>query len=481
MTLVRSAENLNLEKKLREKGRDNISADNWIYDNGQGIVSAGNFFRLGFFTPNGNITQDRRYIGIWYCNSPEVIVWVANQEVAILSNVSRAFGETLWESFKHTTDTFLPGMKMDENLNLTSWMSDEDPAPGNFSFRLDGKVGGGYSIMKFGLKPYWRSGGESANSFIPLKMSTSAALLLSGSTNNTSKQASSSRLLMQSNGEIQYLSWDSGKMRWLLLRSGPRGRLVDVNQTLLIIICHSARVCLDSEYFSSPPSAGNQLRSRKHPTSRGVTISISVILSVTLLCIITFISCRRLVAKRKDRNIEQYPALQFYDNNDSMGQDNHFREDGEKDLGVPFFELESIVAATHNFSQAYKLGEGGFGPVYKGKLPGGEEIAVKRISSSSGQGLMEFKNKVLLIAKLQHRNLVRLLGYCMKGNEKILLYEYMSNKSLDAFIFDTKLSMLLNWKTRFDIILGVARVVIWLQNNRKGRPSQIYASYNIVC
>ncbi|KAL4620262.1 hypothetical protein ACB092_06G140600 [Castanea dentata] len=81
------------------------------------------------------------------------------------------------------------------------------------------------------------------------------------------------------------------------------------------------------------------------------------------------------------------------------------------------------------------LDRGGYAPVYKGTFLGGQEMAVKRLSSASGQGLQEFKNEVVLIAKLQHRNLVRLRGYCIKGDEKILLYEYMPNKSLDSFIF----------------------------------------------
>ncbi|KAJ0866583.1 putative protein kinase RLK-Pelle-DLSV family [Helianthus annuus] len=99
------------------------------------------------------------------------------------------------------------------------------------------------------------------------------------------------------------------------------------------------------------------------------------------------------------------------------------------------FSLYEVARATGNFSVSNKIGQGGFGPVYKGVLKDGREIAVKRLSETSQQGLDEFKNEVICIAKFQHRNLVKLLGYCVHQNELILIYEYMANKSLDWFLF----------------------------------------------
>ncbi|XP_043704129.1 cysteine-rich receptor-like protein kinase 10 isoform X2 [Telopea speciosissima] len=87
------------------------------------------------------------------------------------------------------------------------------------------------------------------------------------------------------------------------------------------------------------------------------------------------------------------------------------------------FDFSEVLSATNNFADVNKIGEGGFGEVFKGKLPNGQEIAVKRLSRDSRQGAKEFKNEVVLVAKLQHRNLVRLLGFCLEGEEKILIYD----------------------------------------------------------
>ncbi|QHO32409.1 G-type lectin S-receptor-like serine/threonine-protein kinase [Arachis hypogaea] len=136
---------------------------------------------------------------------------------------------------------------------------------------------------------------------------------------------------------------------------------------------------------------------------------------------------------------------------------------------LPLFALPTISMATSNFWIENKIGQGGFGPVYKGKLSDGRQIAVKRLSRSSGQGVTEFINEVKLIAKLQHRNLVRLLGCCIQGQEKLLIYEYMANGSLDSFIFDHTKGKLLSWPHRFHIILGIARGLLYLHQDSRLR------------
>ncbi|KAM0016046.1 putative protein kinase RLK-Pelle-DLSV family [Helianthus debilis subsp. tardiflorus] len=99
------------------------------------------------------------------------------------------------------------------------------------------------------------------------------------------------------------------------------------------------------------------------------------------------------------------------------------------------YNFSTLRGATDNFSEDNKLGQGGFGAVYKGKFGDGCEIAVKRLATDSRQGDIEFKNEVLLVAKLQHRNLVRLLGFSLEGSERLLIYEFLYNESLDKFVF----------------------------------------------
>ncbi|XP_061998829.1 G-type lectin S-receptor-like serine/threonine-protein kinase At1g61490 [Rosa rugosa] len=129
------------------------------------------------------------------------------------------------------------------------------------------------------------------------------------------------------------------------------------------------------------------------------------------------------------------------------------------------YDFDTMLTATDNFSITNKLGQGGFGPVYKGILQDGKEIAVKRLSSSSGQGIEEFKNEMLLISNLQHKNLVRMMGCCIKEDEKLLVYEFMPNKSLDTFLFDPMRRGELDWDRRFNIIQGVARGLLYLHHD----------------
>ncbi|KAL5195001.1 Cysteine-rich receptor-like protein kinase 25 [Glycine soja] len=191
--------------------------------------------------------------------------------------------------------------------------------------------------------------------------------------------------------------------------------------------------------------------------SPGTIVAIVVPITVAVLLFIVGIW---LLSKRaaKKRNSAQDPKNMSF----------HFLAETEISAVESLrFDFSTIEAATDKFSDANKLGEGGFGEVYKGLLPSGQEVAVKRLSKNSGQGGTEFKNEVEVVAKLQHKNLVRLLGFCLEGEEKILVYEFVANKSLDYILFDPEKQKSLDWTRRYKIVEGIARGIQYLHEDSR--------------
>ncbi|KAI3736240.1 hypothetical protein L6452_15778 [Arctium lappa] len=613
--------------------KDYITTGESIHDGAADYLeSAGKKFQMGFF-PHTQRGSERRYVGIWYAMDPTTVVWVANRnqpvpdstgfltvtedgEVKVLDKNQKSYysknaggvsnktlklldsgnavlvdiaSETIkWQSFLEPTDTFLPGMKMDSNLKLTSWKSLDDPSTGSFEFRVEEMQ---YVIMN-GTIHRWKSGSGSKKNFEPNQIFSEAYNLLSNSstraTNKThckpecsldpaSKSYNYPRLSMSYTGNIQYFSWAERDRQWVLHWDEPKdicsvyqvcgqyGLCNSSDQTKCRCLpgfvpnvlgddsagcSHKPEICLPDDKFTIVPMIkvanptspffesnnhsdcqkhclescsckaysyipGNQMLADGRPgrtnscwiwdsdlynlqtggthnisirvsggnaegspsppensssvlTNTRILVFAMMMLVILLLCSLGYMYYKRLVPHEQGRN-----SMLETNNNERRTIDLldlvRSRDDDIEGITVPFFEFEGILAATDNFSDANKLGEGGFGPVYKGKLPEGKEVAVKRLSSLSGQGLEEFRNEVILIAKLQHRNLVRLLGYCMKGNEKMLIYEYMPNKSLDVFIFDQAPSIWLNWAKRYEIIIGIARGLLYLHQDSRLR------------
>ncbi|XP_020541164.1 cysteine-rich receptor-like protein kinase 25 isoform X1 [Jatropha curcas] len=183
-------------------------------------------------------------------------------------------------------------------------------------------------------------------------------------------------------------------------------------------------------------------------------VTAAVVCSVFNMVVFSIVFCffRRKRLKKRSSRIDELLDRSKFSNIESLQ-----------------FSLSTVKAATNNFSPDNKLGEGGFGAVYKGTLPNGQEIAAKRLSKCSGQGAEEFKNEIESVTKLQHRNLVRLLGLCFEGEEKILVYEFVPNRSLDYILFDAGKKDQLDWSRRYKIIVGIARGLLYLHEDSRLR------------
>ncbi|XP_048566227.1 cysteine-rich receptor-like protein kinase 10 isoform X1 [Triticum urartu] len=246
-----------------------------------------------------------------------------------------------------------------------------------------------------------------------------------------------------------------------------------INNTTPLITVNPSPQSQSPSPVAAPPPPGAQAttkeihgrNSRQRPLW---IIAVAAPLLSIFLCVICFVVWMR--RRRKGMEILHDQAAMNRPEEDALV----WRLEG-KSSEFTLFDLSEVLRATHNFSKENLLGQGGFGPVYKfctyfqGQLPDGTEIAVKRLASHSGQGFTEFKNEVELIAKLQHSNLVKLMGCCIKGEEKLLVYEYLPNKSLDFFIFDVSRTTLVDWEKRRVIIEGIAQGLLYLHKHSRLR------------
>ncbi|KAL8218217.1 hypothetical protein R6Q57_021590, partial [Mikania cordata] len=435
----------------------------------------------------------------------------------------------IWQSFDYPGDTYLPGMKMGKNFitgrqtHLTSWRSADDPSPGEYTSKISAEKGkypqsfimrGSVIKTRTGLYNGETFSGQSnsapdANPVVVSDLIVNQSEIYVTCISKSNTTAFRSKLTPDGKFEISYLKFPNPE--WMPIFTtpadycdnygvcGPYGscttftspncgclkgfelkNLDETNNDNNTNVCRR-KIALDC----GPGERFLKFSSIKLPDTENAVFSGNMSLQDCE------VACKNNCSCTAYANPIITPGgvgclLWFGDLIDvrvfpQNGQDLYVRlaaselsvykgnsTNQMRSAEVPLFSLSKISRATNDFSNDNKLGEGGFGPVYKGVLEG-QEIAVKRLSKSSGQGLVEFENEVICIAKFQHRNLVKLLGYCVQGDEKMLIYEYMPNKSLDSFLFDESRKSLLDWSQRFQIIQGIARGLLYLHQDSRLR------------
>ncbi|CAI8604769.1 unnamed protein product [Vicia faba] len=235
-----------------------------------------------------------------------------------------------------------------------------------------------------------------------------------------------------------------------------------------------------SQAISPKASSGNSTTnpSNTKGKKRVLRTAIAIVLALVVAAILVVggcIYCERRKPKPQYTAEIQDAVQETYEDEDEVKAGNDLKV-GD----LLQFDFETIKLATGNFSDASALGQGGFGTVYKGTLDG-LDVAIKRLANNSKQGETEFKNEVLLTGKLQHRNLVKLLGFCLHRGERLLIYEFVPNKSLDYIIFDSIKRANLNWERRLKIIKDIARdfgiAKLFAPNQTHGMTSTVIGTY----
>nr|GMC53786.1 G-type lectin S-receptor-like serine/threonine-protein kinase At4g27290 [Ipomoea batatas] len=378
---------------------------------------------------------------------------------------------TAWQSFDYPGNTLLPGMKVGQNLatghvwSLTSWKSNDDPALGEYTEMLD--VDGFPQLFLY----------RGVNKSISFRHGPWNGQIFTGTPNLKNNSYYTIGFFMDQR-EIYYkyeLVNNSAPSRVVLNSASTTQRLIWIERTQSWSVYLTCQI--DNCDYSlcgafgkcninnSPPcDCLKEFIPKYQQEWDGTDWSNGCIRKTQLECGDGDMFLKYTGIKLPDTRhswfnrsigLEEYVRdggsgclLWFGDLTDIREIDQVDRDlyvrIAASDLGaeidkevhdLPLFTLETVVSATNNFSSDNLIGKGGFGHVYKGKLFVGTEIAVKKLSENSHQGAQEWENEVIIIAKLQHRNLVRLLGCCAEGRQRMLIYEYMLNNSLDYFIF----------------------------------------------
>uniref|UniRef100_A0A2C9U8V8 Receptor-like serine/threonine-protein kinase n=1 Tax=Manihot esculenta TaxID=3983 RepID=A0A2C9U8V8_MANES len=498
----------------------------WVANRDKAINGSAGFLSINQY---GNLVlygnRDEK-LPIWSTN---VSVDLANTCVAqlfdsgnfVLIQGSRKI--IVWQSFDHPTNTLLPGMRLGldkrTGLNrfLTSWKSTDDPGIGDYSLKLN-PVGSPVFFLYDGSKPYWRGTPwpcrRPPDIYNYSYVNSEEEISYSYSHDDSSVLF---QLMVHESGTLMWVSRRESDANWKEFWSASKYRCDSYGRCGANSVCDPKHVnvfecsCLPGyepkfprNWFPMRDGSGGCVRKRLKSSSvcgqgEGFVKVPQVKVPDTSTAVWVHMSMSRVDCEQEcyeDCSCSAYASIKIpgkdvaclawygdlmdiVDLMDHSGYDVYVRVDAieladaiqtsRSHTDLAFFNLSTISAATDNFSQANKIGQGGFGSVYKGQLTNGKEVAVKRLSKNSGQGAEEFKNEAMLIAKLQHRNLVKLLGCCIQEDERILIYEYLSNGSLDLFLFDITRSSFLNWSKRYEIIVGIARGILYLHRDSRWR------------
>ncbi|KAK7336531.1 hypothetical protein VNO77_17074 [Canavalia gladiata] len=401
----------------------------------------------------------------------------------------------LWQSFDYPAYTLVPTMKLGLNRSLISPLTGSLSVPGAYSLEWEQKAG--ELVIKRRGKVCWRSGklNKSTGMFsnIPEKVQrvyeyTVEEEWFSFSVKTESNDDKFMGWMLMETGRVTsgkgdiaradmcygYNS-DGGCERWedipscrergdvqfypngtgctfFLWNSTEDVQVLDVRGVNLFVLVNEAQ-----HGGIGKPKAPAKNGKKKWTWICAVMAAILLIVGLSVLCLALKKEKHRLKGKKR----MEANTVDLTISNESSGAKD-LEDDLKKGHDIKVFNYTSVLEATNGFSPENKLGQGGFGPVYKGILSTRQEVAVKRLSKTSGQGVVEFKNELTLIGELQHTNLVQLLGCCIHEEERILIYEYMPNKSLDFYLFDCTRSKLLDWKKRWNIIEGISQGLLYL-------------------